>query len=158
MEILGYAQGGASKPYAVIKEVGIKNLHGAIHDACQTVGLHAIDTVFVGMGGVISDADAETVRRMLQGLEFKTEILIGIDHDIRIALAGGLGGKPGIALIAGTGSSCYGRTAAAPGCYGDRLCPASSPLSSGTTAGQRCVDRRVDQSTSVERESLLEAV
>jgi N-acetylglucosamine kinase-like BadF-type ATPase len=36
---------------------------------------------------------------------------IGVDHDIRIALAGGLAGRPGIALIAGTGSSCYGRNA-----------------------------------------------
>jgi glucosamine kinase len=32
--------------------------------------------------------------------------------DIAIALAGGTGGQPGIALIVGTGSSCYGRNAA----------------------------------------------
>ena len=31
-----------------------------------------------------------------------------MDHDLRIAHAGGLAGKPGIVLIAGTGSSCYG--------------------------------------------------
>jgi N-acetylglucosamine kinase-like BadF-type ATPase len=34
-----------------------------------------------------------------------------VDHDIRIAWAGGLALRPGIALIVGTGSSCYGRTA-----------------------------------------------
>ncbi len=34
---------------------------------------------------------------------------IGVDHDLRIALAGGLAGAVGIVLIAGTGSSCYGR-------------------------------------------------
>jgi N-acetylglucosamine kinase-like BadF-type ATPase len=32
-----------------------------------------------------------------------------VDHDCRIALAGGLSGRPGIVLIMGTGSSCYGR-------------------------------------------------
>src|SRR6185436_17233044 len=37
---------------------------------------------------------------------------IGIDHDCRIALAGGLSGRPGIVLIAGTGSSCFGMNAA----------------------------------------------
>lgn len=35
---------------------------------------------------------------------------VGVDHDIRIALAGGLAGRPGLALIAGTGSACYGRS------------------------------------------------
>ena len=36
---------------------------------------------------------------------------IGVDHDCRAALAGGLSGRPGIVQIIGTGSSCYGRTA-----------------------------------------------
>jgi N-acetylglucosamine kinase-like BadF-type ATPase len=48
---------------------------------------------------------------------------IHVDHDIRIALAGGLSGRPGIALIAGTGSSCFGMNAA-----GD----AGSPAAGGT--------------------------
>jgi len=33
---------------------------------------------------------------------------VHVDHDIRSALAGGLSGRPGIALIAGTGSSAFG--------------------------------------------------
>ncbi len=37
---------------------------------------------------------------------------IEIDHDCRIALAGGLSGRPGIVLITGTGSSCFGQNAA----------------------------------------------
>ena len=32
------------------------------------------------------------------------------DHDLRIALAGALGGAPGIVIVAGTGSAAYGRT------------------------------------------------
>jgi N-acetylglucosamine kinase-like BadF-type ATPase len=38
------------------------------------------------------------------------------DHDVRIALAGGLALQPGIVLIAGTGSSCYGINAAGFAC------------------------------------------
>src|SRR5262249_21308542 len=70
-----------------------------------------IDTAFVGLGGVVSNADVEIVRQMLDGLPLRRNIPIGIDHDIRIALAGGTGGEPGIALIVGTGSSCYRRNA-----------------------------------------------
>jgi N-acetylglucosamine kinase-like BadF-type ATPase len=60
-------------------------------------------------------ADATRQRWREIALQFglvATPAAIGVDHDIRIALAGGLAGRPGIALIAGTGSSCYGRTAA----------------------------------------------
>lgn len=34
--------------------------------------------------------------------------MLGIDHDCRIALAGGLIGEPGIVQIIGTGTSCFG--------------------------------------------------
>jgi N-acetylglucosamine kinase-like BadF-type ATPase len=37
-------------------------------------------------------------------------------HDIHVALIGGLVGQPGIALIAGTGSSCYGINAGGTSC------------------------------------------
>ncbi|MEA5116919.1 MAG: BadF/BadG/BcrA/BcrD ATPase family protein [Propionicimonas sp.] len=36
--------------------------------------------------------------------------MVDVDHDCRIALAGGLAGRPGMVLIAGTGASCFGRT------------------------------------------------
>jgi N-acetylglucosamine kinase-like BadF-type ATPase len=31
-----------------------------------------------------------------------------VDHDLRVALAGALGGRPGAVLVAGTGSACFG--------------------------------------------------
>lgn len=62
-------------------------------------------------GGIAGVTCASTAERIISALKDSglTEAKIGIDHDIRIALAGGLGGAPGIALIVGTGSSCYGR-------------------------------------------------
>jgi len=63
------------------------------------------------MAGVVSDDDRTTIRQIAEQLRLAPPERIGVDHDIRIALAGGLAGQPGIALIVGTGSSCYGRTA-----------------------------------------------
>lgn len=111
--IMGLGVAGPSKPDAVEPEVGQANLHQAINAACQSCGgPQAIDTAFLGMGGVVSEADEQAVRRLLTGLALRPDISIDIDHDIRIALAGGTAGRPGIALIVGTGSSCYGRNAA----------------------------------------------
>ncbi len=111
--VVGLGVAGPSKPDAVEPEVGRAQLHQAINAACQSCGgPQAIDTAFLGMGGVVSEADEQAVRRLLTGLALRPGIPIGIDHDIRIALAGGTAGQPGIALIVGTGSSCYGRNAA----------------------------------------------
>jgi glucosamine kinase len=110
--IIGIGLSGASKPDAVDPETGRANLHEAILTACRDCGVESVDSVFIGMGGVVSAGDVQVVREMLAGLPFRPDIPAGIDHDIRIALAGGTAGQPGIALIVGTGSSCYGRNAA----------------------------------------------
>ncbi len=110
--VIGYGVSGASKPDAVDAAIGRSNLHEAVLKATHTCGVDAIDSVFVGMGGVISPTDVQVVHEMLTGLDFRASIPMSIDHDIRIALAGGTAGQPGIALIVGTGSSCYGRSAA----------------------------------------------
>lgn len=65
------------------------------------------DAAFLGMAGVVSSTDRSTMLDIVAGLGLAGTITV--DHDIRTALAGGLAGKEGIALIAGTGSSCYGR-------------------------------------------------
>ncbi len=110
--IIGIGVSGPSKPDAADPEAGRTHLHQAILSASQHCGgPQALDTLFVGMGGVVSEADRQVVYHMLDGLTLKPGILIGIDHDIRIALAGGTAGQPGIALIVGTGSSCYGYNA-----------------------------------------------
>ncbi len=110
--IIGYAVSEASKPDAVDLQIGRANLHQAILEACQSCGTRAIDSLFVGMGGISAPSDVEVVRGMLSGLDLNLATPIGIDHDVRVALAGGTAGAPGIALIVGTGSSCYGRNAA----------------------------------------------
>ena len=112
-QVMGYGVSGASKPDAVEPTVGRRHLQEAIRAACQNCGgPGAVDTVFLGMGGVISPEDVQVVLGMIDGLGLRPSVPVGVDLDIAIALAGGTGGRPGIALIVGVGSSCYGRNAA----------------------------------------------
>ncbi len=67
---------------------------------------------FLGLAGVVSARDRAAGHTIAADLRLAVPERIGIDHDCRIALAGGLSGRPGIVLIAGTGSSCYGLNAA----------------------------------------------
>jgi N-acetylglucosamine kinase-like BadF-type ATPase len=66
-------------------------------------------SVFLGMAGVVSEKDRAAIHAITRELGLGADENIDIDHDCRIALAGGLSGRPGIVLIAGTGSSCYGQ-------------------------------------------------
>jgi glucosamine kinase len=107
----GWGEAGLSNPNHATAGEAEANLEEAIAAACRKAQAERTDcvSVFVGMAGVTTEEGrrrtAEVVRQC--GLNHAR---IGVDHDIRIALAGGLGGRPGIALIVGTGSSCYGRT------------------------------------------------
>lgn len=112
-QVKGYGVSGASKPDAVEPVLGRANLQESIRLACESCGgVQAIDSVFIGMGGVISQTDVDVVLGMVDDMGWRPNVPIGVAVDIAIALAGGTGGQPGIALIVGTGSSCYGRNVA----------------------------------------------
>ena len=64
------------------------------------------------MAGVALEKDRAAIYAITRELGLAADENIDIDHDCRIALARDLSGRPGIVLIAGTGSSCYGRNAA----------------------------------------------
>jgi N-acetylglucosamine kinase-like BadF-type ATPase len=108
---------GSSGP-SNYSDVGVDNtrdnLREAVTEARRACDLPAepFAAVFLGLGGVASHTDREIIRGLAQDLELAPRDRVGVDHDIRIALAGGLSGRPGIVLIAGTGSSCYGRNSA----------------------------------------------
>lgn len=106
--ILGAARAGASGIDSVGAEGAVVGIGAAVAAACEQTGLAntPFDSVFLGMAGVVSEADRDIVREVARRLALGQ--VVGVDHDIRIALAGGLAGRPGIALIAGTGSSCFG--------------------------------------------------
>lgn len=110
-QILGVGQAGASGIDSVGAEAAQVSIGAAVAAARAQANLPVVPFagVFFGMAGVVSEADRDIVRGIAHQL--KLGDTIGVDHDIRISLAGGLSGRLGIALIAGTGSSCFGLNA-----------------------------------------------
>ena len=91
----GRGESGQGNPhYASTNEVKA-HLVEAIGAACANAGATPRDcgSVFVGMAGVTTEAGRVGVRQLVAscGLEHAR---IGVDHDIRIALAGGRGDDP----------------------------------------------------------------
>lgn len=111
--VIGQGSAGASN----FNNIGIRqattNIREAIAMAAAqaNVPASAFTAVFLGIAGVISPADRQVVWQIAQELDLAPTDCIGADHDCRVALAGGLGGAPGIVQIIGTGTSCFGMTA-----------------------------------------------
>lgn len=89
----------------------VREAHSAAWSAAGEVP-RTVDAAFFGMASVVTPSDRATVHGIGVQLELAPPDAIEVDHDLRIALAGGLAGAPGIVFIAGTGSSCFGRNAA----------------------------------------------
>lgn len=106
------AKAGLSNPIHASAQELRTNLQAPIEAAFAQLGVTraACVSAFAGLAGVTTEEGRQHVKQVLAdcGLAHAT---LGVDHDIRVALAGGLAMKPGIALIVGTGSSCYGRAA-----------------------------------------------
>ncbi len=111
-EISGVGQAGSSNYDDIGVEETQKNIKLAVDKAWQQSGhvFQPVQAIFLGMAGVVSDFDRAKIGKIVSDLNLCENNQVGIDHDLRIALAGGMALKPGIVLIAGTGASCYGRT------------------------------------------------
>ena len=68
--------------------------------------------VFIGSGSVLAPADEEAYCELAAAAGLADRASIWAGNDALNALAGGLEGRPGILLICGTGSVCFGRNAA----------------------------------------------
>jgi N-acetylglucosamine kinase-like BadF-type ATPase len=112
--VSGWGRGGPSNYDDVGAEKAQAGIAEAVRMARQQAALPEapFDSVFLGMAGVVSDKDRAVIHAIARQLNLAADQNIDIDHDCRIALAGGLSGRPGIVLIAGTGSSCYGQNGA----------------------------------------------
>lgn len=106
--LLGTGLGGPANYDAVGIEEAQANIGQAVDEARRAAGLSAqpFASAFLGVAGVVSAHDHEIVHGIAYRLNLSSSV--GVDHDCRIALAGGLSGRPGIVLIVGTGSSCFG--------------------------------------------------
>ncbi len=110
--VMAFGLGGPSNYDDVGIETTRQSIANAVSELWQLVGLDVqpFRAVFLGMAGVVAPKDRQIILDIATGLNLAPGDRIQIDHDARAALAGGLSGRPGIILIAGTGSCCYGRT------------------------------------------------
>lgn len=69
------------------------------------------DAAFLGLGGVLSRRDRHEARRVAFAAGLAAEGALQVHHDAYVALEGGLSGAPGVLVVAGTGSNCFGRAA-----------------------------------------------
>jgi len=109
--MLGEGLAGPSNPL----RVGVSNAAGAVRAAvdlaCAAAGVRRTDiaSAEIGLAGV---RRADLKERMSDALLCSLGInSIEVVTDAAIALYGATGGKPGLVLIAGTGSICCGRNA-----------------------------------------------
>ena len=111
-KVLGYGKSGPASADGVVIGTAAKHIREAVNAAWLDAGQspQQVSASFWGMAGVVSEPDRDLIREIVLALQISDPNNIGIDHDIRVALCGGLGNLPGIALIVGTGCSCYGRT------------------------------------------------
>jgi N-acetylglucosamine kinase-like BadF-type ATPase len=109
-EVLGEGLAGPSNPL----RVGVSEAAGAIRDAadraCAEAGVRRVEIVAaeVGLAGVKRADIRERMRAALAELGVKT---LEVVTDAEIALYGATEGKPGLVIIAGTGSICCGISA-----------------------------------------------
>ena len=111
-QVLGRGTSGPGNYHNLGVEAVKANLAEAVRQAWRRADLapRRADAAFFGLGSIVCQEDRDVIHGIAEELEIAPKDAIGVDHDLRVALAGGLAGRPGIVLIAGTGSSCYGRT------------------------------------------------
>jgi N-acetylglucosamine kinase-like BadF-type ATPase len=104
--ILASATGDSINPRHYDREVLRVRLEALVLAVRRDLG--AVDAAFLALGGVSTAADAAEVQSIAREVPALAGTHITVDNDARAALSGGLAGRPGMVLIAGTGSACLG--------------------------------------------------
>jgi N-acetylglucosamine kinase-like BadF-type ATPase len=86
-----------------------KVLHEVMEDAIGDLTVAPV-AICLGIAGVDRPDDAAVVRGVMKRIGYKARVLVV--NDALVALEAGAPGQPGIVVISGTGSICYGRNAA----------------------------------------------
>lgn len=75
----------------------------------SNVDVKHVDQIFLGLAGAGRKSDQLEIKRLFDKTPYQGKIYV--DSDAIIALAGAFGTRPGIILISGTGSICFGKNA-----------------------------------------------
>ena len=112
-KVLGVGQAGGSNYQNVGLEAAKANLVAATRAAWRDAGreIEPAHAAFLGLAGVKASIDIREMKAAAESANLAEPGRIDVANDLHNALSGGLGGEPGIALIAGTGMNCLGRDA-----------------------------------------------
>ena len=107
--VISEARSGPSNPMRVGVNTAIDNISEAIFVACERISRspYDIESIIAGLAGVRRQDFRDTIQSRLLRLFPKT--LIEVVTDAEIALFGTSLGEPGIVIISGTGSICFGK-------------------------------------------------
>jgi len=106
--VVGRGEAGPSNP----NQTGWDGVAAAVSAAVSATGVTGpFAGVHAGLAGVATAASRTRLGKIIADLGIADAASISTGHDLEIALAGGLSGRPGIVLVAGTGSACFGRNA-----------------------------------------------
>ncbi|GBD07573.1 N-acetylmuramic acid/N-acetylglucosamine kinase [bacterium HR21] len=90
-----------------------ERLVNALVELREQTGVIGYDAVVAGIAGVWLPEERQRVEQVLRWMARERRLLLGelrVVSDAEIALEGALAGKPGVVLIAGTGTIAVGRT------------------------------------------------
>jgi N-acetylglucosamine kinase-like BadF-type ATPase len=152
--LVGEGRADAANFHRVGVEAATSSILAAIMQACRLANISPaqITAACIGLAGV---SHPDNHRKMFAAIELAIPTLsFTLETDARIALAGATAGKPGIVIIAGTGSIAYGVNkdgeVARAGGWG----PTLGDEGSGTYIGRRALeavmtayDRRAHEET-----------
>lgn len=106
--ILGEARGPGANLQAAGELQVEKVLHDVMEEALGDRGIVPA-AICLGIAGVDRPDDAAVVRAIMKRIGYKARVVVV--NDALVALEAGAPGKPGVVVISGTGSICYGRNA-----------------------------------------------
>lgn len=134
--VLGEGIAGPSNPLRVGVQAAVSAIREAIDRACRAAHARRAEIVAAEMGlaGVKRADLRERMHDALAGLGIPT---LEVVTDADIALFGATGGKPGLVLIAGTGSVCCGSNARGQKFYAGGWGPIAGDEGSGSWIARR---------------------
>ena len=108
--VLGEGESGPGNPLRVGIATAATNVREAIDNACGEAAIHR-DEIMIATVGLAGVRRKDIHDRTLEQLtEYLNEVkIIELLPDGEIALYGATGGRPGLVVIAGTGSICCGK-------------------------------------------------
>ncbi len=143
-QVLGTGRSGSTNRNHHTRDQVRANMRSALLDALGGRPMEKVSTLFLGMCGVSHDADRQDIISIVREIpEVGTRPRVLVENDTYIGLTGGLSGRPGIVLIAGTGSACFGINSAQKTFMGGGWGALVDDVGSGSWIGIRAMQAAV---------------